>query len=172
MATATKVSFGSCVCPPKRKATAFCRDPCGGRAGDRSGQQRGLPGSSRLPRRPRRRRRASAVNLETTRAFDADYRKLNEGRAGVRCLRLRSGDSMAAIAARPARAGTPGILKMTWVFVRPGGRARFELVTVAYELRCRWRRVGDHDVVSPSSLWPATFERLNGPPEIRWRIVC
>jgi hypothetical protein len=42
--------------------------------------------------------------------------------------------------------GAPGILEMTWSFASPDGRATFELVTVAGELRCRWRRVGDHDV--------------------------
>ena len=31
-------------------------------------------------------------------------------------------------------------------FASPDGRATFELVTVDDELRCRWRRVGDHDV--------------------------
>jgi hypothetical protein len=42
--------------------------------------------------------------------------------------------------------GAPGVLEMTWSFASPAGRATFELVTVAEELRCRWRRVGDHDV--------------------------
>ncbi|WP_237752803.1 hypothetical protein [Mycolicibacterium aromaticivorans] len=40
----------------------------------------------------------------------------------------------------------PGVLEMTWSFSSPDGRATFELVTVDGELRCRWRRVGDHDV--------------------------
>ncbi len=35
---------------------------------------------------------------------------------------------------------------MTWSFASPDGRATFELVTIGGELRCRWRRVGDHDV--------------------------
>lgn len=35
---------------------------------------------------------------------------------------------------------------MTWSFASPDGRATFELVTVDGERRCRWRRVGDHDV--------------------------
>jgi hypothetical protein len=42
--------------------------------------------------------------------------------------------------------GAPGVLEMTWSFASPDGRATFELVTVEGELRCRWRRVGDHDV--------------------------
>ena len=40
----------------------------------------------------------------------------------------------------------PGILEMTWSFASPDGRATFELFTVNGELRCRWRRVGDHGV--------------------------
>ncbi len=40
----------------------------------------------------------------------------------------------------------PGILEMTLSSAGPDGRATFELVTVDGELRCRWRRVGDHDV--------------------------
>jgi hypothetical protein len=42
--------------------------------------------------------------------------------------------------------GAAGVLEMTWSFASPDGRATFELVTVDGELRCRWRRVGDHDV--------------------------
>ena len=40
----------------------------------------------------------------------------------------------------------PGILEMTWSFAGPDRRTTFELVTVEGELRCRWRRVGDHEV--------------------------
>jgi hypothetical protein len=39
-----------------------------------------------------------------------------------------------------------GIFEMTWSFAGPDGRATFELVTGAGELRCRWRRIGDHAV--------------------------
>jgi hypothetical protein len=35
---------------------------------------------------------------------------------------------------------------MTWSFASPDGRATFELVTVDGELRCRWRRLGGHEV--------------------------
>jgi hypothetical protein len=35
---------------------------------------------------------------------------------------------------------------MTWSFAGPDGRATFESVTVDDELRCRWRRIGDHPV--------------------------
>lgn len=37
---------------------------------------------------------------------------------------------------------------MTRSFTGPDGRATFDLVTVAGELRCRWRRVGDHGVIT------------------------
>lgn len=42
----------------------------------------------------------------------------------------------------------PGVLEMTWSFTNPDGRATFELLTVENELRCRWRRVGDHALSS------------------------
>jgi len=42
--------------------------------------------------------------------------------------------------------GAPNVLEMTWSFASPDGRATFELVTVDDELRCRWRRIGDHSV--------------------------
>ena len=42
--------------------------------------------------------------------------------------------------------GAPGLWEMTWSFGSLDGRATFEFVTVEAELRCRWRRVGDHDV--------------------------
>jgi hypothetical protein len=38
----------------------------------------------------------------------------------------------------------PGVLEMTWSFASPDGRATFELVGIDLDLRCRWRRVGDH----------------------------
>jgi len=40
-----------------------------------------------------------------------------------------------------------GVLEMTWSFASPDGRAIFELVTVEGNLRCRWRRLGDHGVI-------------------------
>jgi hypothetical protein len=35
-------------------------------------------------------------------------------------------------------------VEMTWSFAGPDGRATFELITIDGDLRCRWRRVGDH----------------------------
>ncbi|WP_292976271.1 hypothetical protein [Mycobacterium sp.] len=99
------------------------------------------------------------MKFETTPAFDADYRKLKaEHRATfqdvVRTKFVPACDAYAADPATPwprslrvkSVQGAPGILEMTWSFASPDGRATFELVTVAGELRCRWRRVGDHDV--------------------------
>jgi hypothetical protein len=99
------------------------------------------------------------MKFETTPAFDADYRRLKEQHRDVfrRVLKTKfipTCDALAAGAAavwpRSLRVkavhGAPGVLEMTWSFASPDGRATFELVTVEGELRCRWRRVGDHDV--------------------------
>ncbi len=54
---------------------------------------------------------------------------------------------MAAGTAGEVCAERTRVLEMTWSFFSsPDGRATFEFVTVDGELRCRWRRVGDHDV--------------------------
>lgn len=76
------------------------------------------------------------MKFETTPAFDGDYRRLKPERQAAfrRVLRVK------------VVRGAPGILEMTWSFASPGGRATFELITVDDEIRCRWRRVGDHDV--------------------------
>ncbi len=42
--------------------------------------------------------------------------------------------------------GAKGVLEMPWSFASPDGRATFELRTVDGELRCLWRRIGDHGV--------------------------
>lgn len=63
-------------------------------------------------------------------------------------------DAYAAEPARPWPASlrvkpvtnAPGVLEMTWSFASPDGRATFELITIAGQLRCWWRRVGDHGV--------------------------
>ncbi len=99
------------------------------------------------------------MKFETTPAFDADFRRLKpEHRVAFReALRTKFIPACDALAADPATSwpkslrikavqGAPGVLEMTWSFASPGGRATFELVTAAGELRCRWRRVGDHDV--------------------------
>jgi hypothetical protein len=99
------------------------------------------------------------MKFETTPAFDADYRRLKpEHRVTFRrVLRTKFIPACDALAADPSAAwprslrvksvqGAPGILEMTWSFTSPDGRATFELVTVDGELRCRWRRLGGHEV--------------------------
>ena len=99
------------------------------------------------------------MKFETTPAFDGDVRRLKpDHRAAflnvVRTKFIPACDAYAADPATPwPRAlrvksvqGAPGVLEMTWSFASPDGRATFELLTVNGELRCRWRRVGDHDV--------------------------
>lgn len=99
------------------------------------------------------------MKFETTPAFEGDYRRLKREHAlafkGV--VRDRFAPACDAHADDPTTPwpaslrvksvrSAPGILEMTWSFASPDGRATFELVTVDGELRCRWRRVGDHDV--------------------------
>ena len=99
------------------------------------------------------------MKYETTPAFDADFKRLKpEHRAAFReVLRAKFIPACSALAADAAVAwpkslrvksvqGAPGVLEMTWSSASPDGRATFELVTVDDELRCRWRRIGDHDV--------------------------
>lgn len=99
------------------------------------------------------------MKFETTPAFDADVRRLKvEHRvAFTRAVREKFAPACDAYAVDPATSwpaslrvksvrGAAGVLEMTWSFASPDGRATFELVTVDGELRCRWRRVGDHDV--------------------------
>jgi hypothetical protein len=99
------------------------------------------------------------MKYETTPAFDADFQRLKpECRAEFReVLRTKFIPACAALVADPAAVwpkslrvksvqGAPGILEVTWSFASPDGRATFELVTVDDELRCRWHRIGDHDV--------------------------
>ena len=99
------------------------------------------------------------MKFETTPAFDTDYRRLKADHAAefkkvVRDKFVPACDNLAPDAATPwpaslrvkgVRAAT-GVLEMTWSFASPDGRATFEFVTVAGELRVRWRCVGDHDV--------------------------
>jgi len=99
------------------------------------------------------------VKYETTPAFDGDYRRLKpEHQAAFRAvLKDKFIPTCEAIAENhgagwpkslrvKAVRGAPGILEMTRSFASPDGRATFELITVDGEPRCRWRRVGDHDV--------------------------
>jgi len=99
------------------------------------------------------------VKFETTPAFDADYRRLKaEHQAAFRDVVIAkfipACDAYAVDPATPwprslrvkSVQSAPGVLEMTWSFASPDGRATFELITVDAELRCRWRRVGDHEV--------------------------
>ena len=99
------------------------------------------------------------MKFETTPAFDADYRRLKPEHRDTfrRVLKTKFIPACDAIAADPSAGwprslrvksvqGAAGILEMTWSFASPDGRATFELVTVEGELRCRWRRLGGHEV--------------------------
>lgn len=100
------------------------------------------------------------MTFETTPAFDSGYRRLKCEHAAMfkatvreefapACDAHAKGPTVswpAALRVKSVRSA-PGILEMTWSFASPDGRATFELVTVDDELRCRWRRMGDHDVL-------------------------
>jgi hypothetical protein len=99
------------------------------------------------------------VKFETTPAFDADYRRLDQHHAATlrRVVREKFAPACEAYAADAATRwpaslrvkavrGAPRVLEMTWSFSSPDGRATFELITVDGDLRCRWRRIGDHSV--------------------------
>jgi hypothetical protein len=99
------------------------------------------------------------VKFETTSAIDNDYRRLAPEHAATFRQVVRDKFAPACdIYAKDPGAPWPaslrvksmrraaGILEMTWSFASPDGRATFELITLDGELRCRWRRVGDHDV--------------------------
>ena len=99
------------------------------------------------------------MKFETTPAFDSDYRRLKpEHRSAFRlAVKEEFGPACDAYAAdpptpwpsalrvKPVR-NAAGVLEMTWSFASPDGRTTFELITVDDDLRCRWRRVGDHVV--------------------------
>lgn len=103
------------------------------------------------------------MKFETTPAFDRDYRRLEPEHR--RAFRLAVNEQFgpacdaqevdpsapwpAALRVKPVR-NAASVLEMTWSFAGPDGRATFELITVDDDLRCLWRRVGDH----------AVFERL------------
>lgn len=99
------------------------------------------------------------MKFETTPAFDNDYRHLKREHAAAfkAVVKEKFAPACDAYASDPTTPwpatlrvksvrSAPGILEMTWSFASPDERATFELVTVDGELRCRWRRVGDHDV--------------------------
>lgn len=99
------------------------------------------------------------MKFETTPAFDRDVRRLKSEHLVEfkRVVKKKFAPACAAYAADPATPwpaslrvksvrGAHGALEMMWSFASPDGRATFELVTIDGELRCRWRRFGDHDV--------------------------
>lgn len=99
------------------------------------------------------------MKFATTPAFDSDYRRLKREHAETfrTVVREKFAPACDAYAKDPATPwpaslrvkavqSAPGVREMTWSFASPDGRATFELITVAAELRCLWRRVGDHDV--------------------------
>lgn len=99
------------------------------------------------------------MKFETTPAFDGDYRHLTPEHAQTfkRVVREKFAPACDAYAENPATTwpaslrvksvrNARGVLEMTWSFASPDGRATFEFVTADGEQRCRWRRVGDHDV--------------------------
>lgn len=99
------------------------------------------------------------MKFETTPAFSADIKRLKPEHLAAfkQVVREKFAPACDAYAADPATPGptslrvkpvrgAPGVREMTWSFTSPDGRATFELVTVEGELRCRWRRVGSHDV--------------------------
>lgn len=99
------------------------------------------------------------MKFETTPAFDGDFRRLKRehGDTFKRVVREKFAPACDAYAADPGAAwpaalrvksvrSAPGILEMTWSFASPDGRATFEMIIVEGDLRCRWRRIGDHGV--------------------------
>lgn len=99
------------------------------------------------------------MRFETTPAFDSEYRRLKREHAIAfkSVVREKFAPACDAYATEPSTPwptslriksvrSAPGVLEMTWSFASPDGRATFELITVDGELRCRWRRGGDHDV--------------------------
>lgn len=99
------------------------------------------------------------MKFETVASFDADSRRLKPEQRAVfrRVVRDKFAPACATFAADPATAwpkslrvkavrASAGIFEMTWSFAQPDARATFELITVYGELRCRWRRIGNHSV--------------------------
>lgn len=99
------------------------------------------------------------MKFETTPAFDSDYRRLKREHAEAfkHVVREKFAPACETYAQEPRTAwpaalrvksvrSAPGIWETTWSFASPDGRATFELVSVDGELRCRWRRVGDHEL--------------------------
>lgn len=99
------------------------------------------------------------MKFETTPAFDTDYRRLTPQHAAAfrKVVREKFARACEAYVNDPGTSwpaslrvksvrGASGVLEMTWSFASPDGRATFEMITVDGELRCRWRRIGDHSI--------------------------
>lgn len=103
------------------------------------------------------------MRFETTRSFEADYKKLSNDekrrfRDAVRRFN-KACDAALAHGGSPRWPGSlrvkkvegaAGIWEMTWSFSGPDGRATWEWTTVDIEGEAlpavRWRRIGDHSV--------------------------
>lgn len=99
------------------------------------------------------------MKFETLPRFDSDFRRLKpeHQRLFLRVIHERFAPACELYTKDPATpwpkalrvkpvVDTRGVFEMTWSFTGPDGRATFELVSVDGELRCRWRRIGDHSV--------------------------
>lgn len=98
------------------------------------------------------------MRFRTTPAFDRDWKRIREEHKRVFRDRMpdfsKACDAHAADRATiwPANlrvsqmSGTKSIWEMTWSFAGPDGRATFELSVEDGELRCVWRRIGDHSI--------------------------
>lgn len=99
------------------------------------------------------------MRFETTRSFDADYRRLSDPEAKMvrkalesfvpACDRYATDSSArwpAALRVKDVE-GAPGVWEMTWSFSGPDGRATFEFVQIDGSLGVRWRRVGTHSIL-------------------------
>ena len=99
------------------------------------------------------------MRFETTRSFDADFRRLKSEHQKAFRIAVKVFSSAcdefagtpgyrwpSALRVSPMK-GTRGIWGMTWSFASPDGRATFELVRRGDDLVCRWRRIGDQRVL-------------------------
>jgi hypothetical protein len=95
------------------------------------------------------------VKFETTPAFNADFRKLrvehraslreDEVRPSMRRLRRRTFGPVATVSAGQVSLRRTKCLENDVVIVQSRRSRRIRFLTVYGELRCLWRRVGDHD---------------------------
>lgn len=103
------------------------------------------------------------MKFETTRSFEADYKKLSEGEK--RLFRDAIGKFNEACDEALAGGGSfrwpkslrvknveaaPGVWEMTWSFSGPDGRATWEWITIdaggKKAAAIRWRRIGNHAI--------------------------